>query len=138
MAKRVIKASLPASKDRSGAIQVFLQQAALGASLRGVQGWDVGDVLVRKGRSSNPDRRCSRSKVERLRLLVKVAAPAARQDGTASADVEQRTAHRSYVDLIVSDESREVFRKRTRIVQYLRSFLEALDFNGSSSADDAR
>ena len=43
------------------------------------------------------------------------------------ADVEQRYRQR-YVDLIVSDESREVFRTRTRIVQYLRCFLDALDF----------
>ena len=33
-----------------------------------------------------------------------------------------------YVDLIVSEESREVFVTRNRIVQYLRDFLDALDF----------
>jgi lysyl-tRNA synthetase class 2 len=43
------------------------------------------------------------------------------------ADVEQRYRQR-YVDLITSEESREVFRARTRIVAHLRSFLDALDF----------
>jgi lysyl-tRNA synthetase class 2 len=43
------------------------------------------------------------------------------------ADVESRYRQR-YVDLIMSDTSRAVFVRRTRIVQYLRSFLEALDF----------
>src|SRR6185295_19008330 len=32
------------------------------------------------------------------------------------------------VDLIVNDESRQVFRTRTRIVQYMRQFLDALGF----------
>ncbi len=43
------------------------------------------------------------------------------------ADVESRYRQR-YVDLIVNDDSRAVFRARNRIVQFLRSYLEALDF----------
>jgi lysyl-tRNA synthetase class 2 len=33
-----------------------------------------------------------------------------------------------YVDLIVNEESRRVFKIRTRIVQYIRSYLDAMDF----------
>src|SRR6202042_1428328 len=33
-----------------------------------------------------------------------------------------------YVDLIVNETSRNVFRTRTRIVRYLRDFLDSLDF----------
>jgi lysyl-tRNA synthetase class 2 len=61
-----------------------------------------------------------------VRLLVKSLRPLP-DKWHGLADVEQRYRQR-YVDLIVSDASREVFRKRTRIVQYLRSFLDALDF----------
>jgi lysyl-tRNA synthetase class 2 len=43
------------------------------------------------------------------------------------ADQEVRYRQR-YVDLIVNSESRRVFETRTRIVKYLRDFLDALDF----------
>ncbi len=43
------------------------------------------------------------------------------------ADTETRYRQR-YVDLIMNEDSREVFRTRTRIVRYLRDFLDALDF----------
>jgi lysyl-tRNA synthetase class 2 len=127
MAKRVMgKASFASLKDRSGAIQVFLQQAALGATYDEFKGWDVGDVLGAEGTLFKTRTGELTVKVERLRLLVKSLRPLP-DKWHGLADVEQRYRQR-YVDLIVSDESREVFRRRTRIVQYLRSFLEALDF----------
>ncbi|EQD52666.1 lysyl-tRNA synthetase, partial [mine drainage metagenome] len=43
------------------------------------------------------------------------------------ADVETRYRQR-YVDLIVNESSRNVFRTRARVVRYLREFLDALDF----------
>ena len=43
------------------------------------------------------------------------------------ADTETRYRQR-YVDLIMTERSREVFRTRSRIVRYLRDFLDALDF----------
>ena len=33
-----------------------------------------------------------------------------------------------YVDLIMNQESREVFRRRSRVVQFIRSYLDAMDF----------
>src|SRR2546422_3319506 len=43
------------------------------------------------------------------------------------ADTETRYRRR-YVDLIVNEASRNVFRTRARIARYLRDFLDALDF----------
>jgi lysyl-tRNA synthetase class 2 len=43
------------------------------------------------------------------------------------ADTELRYRQR-YVDLIVSEETRNVFKTRARIIRYLRDFLDALDF----------
>ncbi len=127
MAKRVMgKASFAKLKDRSGAIQVFLQQGALGAAYDDFKGWDVGDVLGAEGTLFKTKTGELTVKVERLRLLVKSLRPLP-DKWHGLADVESRYRQR-YVDLIVSDESREVFRRRTRIVHYLRSFLEALDF----------
>jgi lysyl-tRNA synthetase class 2 len=127
MAKRVMgKASFAKLKDRSGAIQVFLQQQALGEAYDEFKGWDVGDILGTEGTLFKTKTGELTVKAERVRLLVKSLRPLP-DKWHGLADVEQRYRQR-YVDLIVSDESREVFRKRTRIVQYLRNFLEALDF----------
>jgi lysyl-tRNA synthetase, class II len=127
MAKRVMgKASFAKLKDRSGAIQVFLQQQGLGEAYEEFKGWDVGDILGAEGALFKTKTGELTVKAERVRLLVKSLRPLP-DKWHGLADVEQRYRQR-YVDLIVSDESREVFRKRTRIVQYLRNFLEALDF----------
>jgi lysyl-tRNA synthetase class 2 len=127
MAKRVMgKASFAKLKDRSGAIQVFLQQDVLGHVYDDFKGWDVGDVLGAEGTLFKTKTGELTVKVERLRLLVKSLRPLP-DKWHGLADVESRYRQR-YVDLIVSDESREVFRRRTRIVHYLRNFLEALDF----------
>ena len=127
MAKRVMgKASFAKLKDRGGAIQVFLQQQALGETYDEFKGWDVGDILGVEGTLFKTKTGELTVKAERARLLVKSLRPLP-DKWHGLADVEQRYRQR-YVDLIVSDESREVFRRRTRIVQYLRSFLEALDF----------
>jgi lysyl-tRNA synthetase class 2 len=126
MAKRVMgKASFAKLKDRSGAIQVFLQQA-LGDVYDEFKGWDVGDILGLEGTLFKTKTGELTVKAERVRLLVKSLRPLP-DKWHGLADVEQRYRQR-YVDLIVSDESREVFRKRTQIIHYLRGFLEALDF----------
>jgi len=127
MFKRVMgKASFAKLKDRSGLMQVFLQQDALGATYEEFKGWDVGDVVGAVGVLFKTKTGELTVKVERLRLLVKSLRPLP-DKWHGLADVESRYRQR-YVDLIMSDTSRAVFVRRTRIVQYLRSFLEALDF----------
>jgi lysyl-tRNA synthetase, class II len=127
MAKRVMgKASFTKLTDRSGSIQLFLQQASLGAVYDEFKTWDVGDILGAEGTLFKTRTGELSVKVERVRLLVKSLRPLP-DKWHGLADVEQRYRQR-YVDLIVSDESRAVFRKRTSIVQYLRRFLDALDF----------
>jgi lysyl-tRNA synthetase class 2 len=127
MAKRIMgKASFARLTDRSGSIQLFLQQAALGETYDEFKAWDVGDVLGAAGTLFKTKTGELSVKVESVRLLVKSLRPLP-DKWHGLADVEQRYRQR-YVDLIVSEDSREVFRKRTRIVQFLRHFLDALDF----------
>jgi lysyl-tRNA synthetase, class II len=127
MFKRVMgKASFAKLKDRTGLMQVFLQLESLGAAYEDFKGWDVGDVLGAEGTLFKTRTGELSVRVERLRLLVKSLRPLP-DKWHGLADVEQRYRQR-YVDLIVNDDSRQVFRARTRIVQFLRSFLEALDF----------
>ena len=127
MFKRVMgKASFAKLKDRGGLMQVFLQQDALGATYEEFKGWDVGDILGAEGTLFKTKTGELTVKAERVRLLVKSLRPLP-DKWHGLADVESRYRQR-YVDLIMSDESREVFFRRNRIIQYLRSFLEALDF----------
>ncbi|HWJ06092.1 MAG TPA: lysine--tRNA ligase [Steroidobacteraceae bacterium] len=127
MAKRIMgKASFAKITDRSGSIQLFLQQAALAETYDAFKGWDVGDVVGAVGTLFKTRTGELSVKVEQLRLLVKSLRPLP-DKWHGLADVEQRYRQR-YVDLITSEESREVFRTRTRIVAFLRNFLDALDF----------
>jgi lysyl-tRNA synthetase class 2 len=127
MFKRVMgKASFAKLKDRSGLFQLFLQQDALGTTYEEFKGWDVGDILGAEGTLFKTRTGELSVRVSRLRLLVKSLRPLP-DKWHGLADVESRYRQR-YVDLIVNDESRQVFRARSRIVQFLRSFLDALDF----------
>ena len=59
MFKRVMgKASFAKIADRTGQIQLFLQDEALGAAYEAFKGWDVGDILGADGRAvPDQDRR---------------------------------------------------------------------------------
>src|SRR5262245_19456708 len=127
MFKRVMgKASFAKLQDRTGQIQVFLQQDALGASYEEFKGWDVGDIVGAEGTLFRTKTGELSVRVAKLRLLVKSLRPLP-DKWHGLEDTELRYRQR-YVDLIMSEQSREVFRVRSRIVSYLRDFLDALDF----------
>jgi lysyl-tRNA synthetase class 2 len=128
MFKRVMgKASFAKIADRTGQIQLFLQAGSARRAVRGLQGLGRRRHRRRERQCCSAPRpancRCAWTS---LRLTGEVAAAAARQVARL-ADTDTRYRQR-YVDLIVNEASREVFRTRTRIVRYLRDFLDALDF----------
>jgi lysyl-tRNA synthetase class 2 len=127
MFKRVMgKASFAKLADRTGQIQLFLQQDALGEGYELFKSADVGDILGAEGALFRTKTGELSVRVEKLRMLVKSLRPLP-DKWHGLADTETRYRQR-YVDLIVSDQSREVLRTRTRIIRYLRDFLDALDF----------
>ena len=127
MLKRVMgKASFATLQDRTGQIQLFLQQSALGHAYEDFKSWDIGDIVGAEGGLFKTNTGELSVKVTRVRLLVKSLRPLP-DKWHGIADTELRYRQR-YVDLIMSEPSREVFRIRARIVHYLRDFLDALDF----------
>lgn len=127
MFKRLMgKASFAKLQDRTGQIQIFLQQDALGDAYEAFKGWDVGDILGAEGTLFKTRTGELSVRVTKLHVLVKSLRPLP-DKWHGIADTELRYRQR-YVDLIMSEESREVFRTRTRVVSYLRDFLDALDF----------
>ncbi len=127
MFKRLMgKASFAKIADRTGQIQLFLQADSLGAAYEAFKAWDVGDILGASGTLFRTKTGELSVRVEEVRLLVKSLRPLP-DKWHGLADTETRYRQR-YVDLIVSEPSRQVFRTRTRIIRYLRDFLDSLDF----------
>jgi len=127
MFKRLMgKASFAKLQDSTGQIQVYLQAEALGAVYEEFRGWDVGDIVAVQGALMRTRAGELSVRAESARLLVKALRPLP-DKWHGLADTETRYRQR-YVDLIVNEASREVFRTRTRVVRYLRDFLDALGF----------
>ncbi|MBV8854540.1 MAG: lysine--tRNA ligase, partial [Sinobacteraceae bacterium] len=114
--KRVMgKASFAKIADRTGQIQLFLQQDALGEAYEQFRGWDVGDIIGASGVLFRTRTNELSVRVEQLRLLVKSLRPLPdKWHGLADTETRYR---RRYVDLIVNETSRNVFRTRTRIIR---------------------
>jgi lysyl-tRNA synthetase, class II len=120
------KASFAKIADRTGQIQLFLQQEALGAAYEAFRGWDVGDIVGAGGVLFKTKTGELTVRADSLRMLVKSLRPLPdKWHGLADTETRYR---RRYVDLIVNEASRNVFRVRTQIIRYLRDFLDALDF----------
>jgi lysyl-tRNA synthetase class 2 len=127
MAKRVQgKTSFAKLMDRSGQIQLFVQRDALGEAYEEFKHWDVGDILGAEGPLFKTRTGELSVRVEKLRLLTKSLRPL--PDKWHGLHDQETRYRQRYVDLIISPESRRVFETRTRIIQYLRHFLDALDF----------
>ena len=125
--KRVMgKASFAKIADRTGQIQLFLQHEALGPDYEAFKGWDVGDIVGATGTLFRTKTNELSVRVDSLRLLVKSLRPLP-DKWHGLVDSETRYRQR-YVDLIVNETSRNVFRTRTRIIRFLRDFLDSLDF----------
>jgi len=127
MFKRLMgKASFAKLADRSGAIQLFLQEETLGASYEAFKSYDVGDIVGAVGPLFRTRTGELTVRVSGLQLLVKSLRPLP-DKWHGLADTETRYRQR-YVDLVMNEASRAVFRTRSAIVRYLRDALEALDF----------
>lgn len=113
-------------QDNGAEIQIFLQKNQLGDEYDLLKLIDVGDII---GVTGTP----MRTKTEELsitadsfQILTKSILPLP-EKWHGLTNVEQRHRQR-YLDLIVNDESRQIFLKRTKIISTMRSFLDNLGF----------
>ncbi len=128
MARRVMgKTSFVKLQDRSGQVQVLLQLGALpDAVYQETKGWDLGDIAWARGQLFRTRTGELTVRAAEVVLLVKSLRPLPEKFHGLT---DQETRYRQrYLDLIMNEDSREVFRRRSRIVQFLRSYLDALDF----------
>ena len=128
MAKRVMgKASFVKLQDRSGQIQLRLERDRLPEGVyQAFKKWDVGDIVGATGVLFRTNTGELTVLTDEVRLLTKSLRPLPEKWAGLS---DQETRYRQrYVDLIINESSREVFRKRSQIITYMRGFLESLDF----------
>ena len=117
--------------DETGTIQLFLEKAGLEAQQ---EGWfkqitslvDAGDWLGVSGTLRRTDRGELSVKVSDWRMLSKSLQPLP-DKWHGLADVEKRYRQR-YLDLIVSPQSRETFRRRALLVSGIRRWLDERQF----------
>lgn len=115
-------------QDRSGTLQFYLKKDDLTPELfEDFKNFiDLGDIIWLKGVLFTTKTGEITLKVNQINLLSKCMHPLPEKFHGLS-DIEQRYRQR-YLDLISNPESREKFKKRSGIVQSIRTFLQNLDF----------
>jgi lysyl-tRNA synthetase class 2 len=114
-------------QDRSGQIQLMIKRDRLGESLYGeFKKWDLGDVIAARGDVVKSKTGELSVDVAELKLLAKSLRPLPEKwHGIADAETKLR---QRYLDLIMSAETRETFRRRSELLRFVRGYLDALDF----------
>ncbi|NNK33684.1 MAG: lysine--tRNA ligase [Xanthomonadales bacterium] len=125
MAKRVMgKIAFVRLQDRGGSIQLMIQRDNLAEGVfQQFKHWDVGDLIGGRGRIVRTQKGELSIRVGELRLLAKSLRPLP-EKWHGLTDTEMRYRQRS-VDLIMNEDSREIFRTRSRIITFIRAFMEA-------------
>ncbi len=130
MSRRVMgKASFSDLQDMSGRIQLFIQRDSLPEGFYNniyKKEWDVGDIIGAEGQLFKTKTGELSVRCDELTLLTKSLRPLP-EKFHGLIDQEQRYRQR-YLDLIMSESSRDTFRMRTRMIQYLRDYLNRKGF----------
>lgn len=121
------KAAFIRVRDRSETIQVYVKKDEVDeTSFERFKLMDIGDIVGVEGSLFRTRTGELTVKASRYRVLSKAQRPLPEKfHGLQDAEMRQRMR---YVDMIVNDDSREVFRTRTKIIKYIRDYLDARDF----------
>lgn len=129
MTRRVMgKASFVHIQDMSGKIQLYVTRDLLPENFYNEQfkKWDIGDIIGAEGTLFKTQTGELSVKVDAIRLLTKALRPLPEKfHGIADQEIKYR---QRYLDLIMSEQSRQTFLIRSKIVSYIRQFLIERDF----------
>jgi lysyl-tRNA synthetase class 2 len=121
------KAAFIQLQDRKGRVQVYVKKDEVGdEAFCTFESFDIGDIVGTEGYPFRTKTGELSLHARSIRLLVKSLLPLPEKFHGLT-DVETRYRQR-YVDLIVNPEVRELFVKRSRIVNLIRSFMTGRDF----------
>jgi len=125
MAKRVMgKIAFVKVQDGTGTMQFVIQRDNLPEGLyQQFKQWDIGDIIGGSGSIFRTQKGELSVKPTELRLLTKSLRPLPEKfHGLTDTETRYR---RRYVDLIMNEESKRVFHVRSRIIRFIRDFMEA-------------
>lgn len=115
-------------RDGTGRIQLFLKQDTLGETTYKdfLKDFDIGDFVGVEGTLFRTKTGELTVNVQKIEMLAKAIAPMP-EKWHGLKDIETRYRQR-YLDLMVNEEVREVFRARARIVSAMRRYLDDQEF----------
>jgi lysyl-tRNA synthetase class 2 len=121
------KASFLTLQDVSGRIQLYVRQDDVGQDVyEEYKHWDIGDIVGAEGSMMKTKTDELTVKVSKIRLLTKSLRPLPDKHKGLT-DTETRYRQR-YLDLMVNQDTRELFVRRSKIVDGIRRFLIDREF----------
>ncbi len=124
MTRRIMgKASFAHIQDMTGKIQIYVRRDDLEEGVYNEQfkKWDIGDIIGISGVMMKTNKGELSLQAESIRLLTKSLRPLPEKFHGLT---DQETRYRQrYLDLIMNEESREVFRVRSAVIDYIRNYL---------------
>jgi lysyl-tRNA synthetase class 2 len=129
MLRRVMgKASFITIQDGSGQIQCYLSKNDLGddAYADFNELWDIGDIVGVRGVMMRTNKGELTVHAREVELLNKTLRPLPEKfHGVTDQEIRYR---RRYLDLLMNDASRDLFRVRSQVIQHIREFFCARDY----------
>lgn len=121
------KASFVHIQDMSGMIQLYLRQDGLAEGVyEDFKKWDTGDIIGACGTVFKTKTGELSVRVDQIKLLVKALRPLPDKfHGLTDLELRYR---RRYVDLIMNQQTREIFNIRSQVVAFIRNFLQQREF----------
>lgn len=114
-------------QDMSGQIQLFIARDNLPeGQLADIKTWDMGDIVGAKGEVFRTKTGELSIRVREIHLLTKALRPLPDKYHGLT-DVEARYRQR-YLDLMVNEKARQIFKVRSQVVSGIRQFLESRGF----------
>jgi lysyl-tRNA synthetase class 2 len=109
-------------QDGTDQIQLYVDRKGLDEStLADIKSWDLGDIVGASGPVHKSGKGDLYINMRQARLLTKALRPLPdKYHGLADQELRYR---QRYVDLIVNEESRQVFRTRSDIIAFIRDYM---------------
>lgn len=124
MSRRIMgKASFAHIQDMSGKIQLYVRRDDLPEGLynTGFKKWDIGDIIGATGTVMKTNKGELSIHVDSINLLTKSLQPLPEKFHGLT-DQEMRYRQR-YVDLIMNEETRNTFKIRSQVIEFIRWYL---------------
>ena len=114
-------------QDGEDQIQLYVDRKALAPEiLDEIKAWDLGDIVAASGPIHKSGKGDLYINMREARLLTKALRPLPdKYHGLADQELRYR---QRYVDLIVNPQSREVFRTRSKVISFIRDYMDEAGF----------